>query len=123
MMATMVAVNDSEVPFASRLRALLSARSLTQADLVRMSRVPAVTVSNLLGDNSRLPNLATAVRIANALNVSLYFLAGRTTDQNLYHAIRLPLELDEAQQLVKEEYDSFFRRVSSRLKKPDASED
>lgn len=62
--------------FCDSLKRILREQGLKQADLCRMSGVPTSAMSNYVSGN-KVPNLTTAILIADALAISLDELAGR----------------------------------------------
>lgn len=63
--------------FAERLNAILDKRQMKQVDLCRLSGLSSAQVTYLVNGRTKDPSLTTATKIANALDVSLDYLAGR----------------------------------------------
>ena len=67
--------------FGERLQQVLDAKSMTRADLCRLTGLKSSNlVPYMKKDPERSPKLSTALLIADALDVSLDFLAGRTDE-------------------------------------------
>lgn len=64
--------------FGKRLNAILLNRGITAADLSRKLGWNSGVLSQYLNKPDRDPRLSTAVKLADALDVSLDYLAGRT---------------------------------------------
>lgn len=69
--------------FGKRLNQLLLERDMSPATLSRMLGWNTGVISQYLNKPDRDPRLSTAVKIADALDVSLDWLAGRTEDQTI----------------------------------------
>lgn len=63
--------------FAERLNGILDKRKMKQVDLCRLSGLSSAQVTYLVNGRTKDPSLTTATKIANALDVSLDYLAGR----------------------------------------------
>lgn len=63
--------------FAERLNEILEKREMKQADLCRLSGLSSAQVTYLISGRTKDPSLTTATKVANALDVSLDYLAGR----------------------------------------------
>ena len=66
--------------FANRVQAALDARGMTRADLCRETGLKSAHLVPYYRDPERSPNMATAIKIAAALGVSLDYLAELTDD-------------------------------------------
>lgn len=64
--------------FGERLISTLERKGLKQADLCKATGFKSGLISQLVTDPTRDPRLSTAAKIAEALDVSLDYLAGRT---------------------------------------------
>ncbi|MDR0514658.1 MAG: helix-turn-helix domain-containing protein [Coriobacteriaceae bacterium] len=62
-----------------RIKLLLDQQGLTQAGLCRAANMESSQVTQLLTGKIKDPRLSTAIKIAEALDVSLDYLAGRST--------------------------------------------
>lgn len=60
-----------------RICAVMSASGMTQADLCRATKMGSSKISQILKGRVTDPRLSTVVKIADALGVSLDYLAGR----------------------------------------------
>lgn len=69
--------------FGKRLNHLLLERDMSPAALSRMLGWNTGVISQYLNKPDRDPRLSTAVKIADALDVSLDWLAGRTEDRSI----------------------------------------
>lgn len=63
--------------FQDRLNRVLNERNMKQVDLCRASGLSSAQVTHLVNGRTKDPTLHTAIKIADALNVSLDYLAGR----------------------------------------------
>lgn len=63
--------------FKDRVLEALQTRGMTQADLCHITQMGSSKVSQILSGKVKDPRLSTAIKIADALDVSLDYLAGR----------------------------------------------
>lgn len=63
--------------FRDRVLEALQMRGMTQADLCHKTQMGSSKVSQILSGKVKDPRLSTAIKIADALDVSLDYLAGR----------------------------------------------
>lgn len=63
-----------------RIEESMRLRGISQADLCRMTQMGSSKISYILQGKTTDPRLSTVVRIADALDVSLDYLAGRRED-------------------------------------------
>lgn len=63
-----------------RIEESMRLRGISQADLCRMTEMGSSKISYILQGKTTDPRLSTVVRIADALDVSLDYLAGRRED-------------------------------------------
>ena len=86
--------------FKNKIAELLVARNLKQADLCRLTGISTPLMSNYLTGKVS-PSLSTAIQIADALNVTLDDLVGRSEgvilDADETELIAMYRELDETQ--------------------------
>lgn len=68
--------------FAERVQKLMDEQCVTQADLARMTGMTTSNVAYLVNGKTKDPRLSSVMLIANALGVSLNYLAGWTTERN-----------------------------------------
>ena len=61
-----------------RIRAAMKAKGLKQVDLCNLTGEPSSKISQLTNGRVKDPRLSTVVKLADALDVSLDYLAGRT---------------------------------------------
>lgn len=71
--------SEKHTSLAERLRSIRKTRGLTQAELGSVAALPAAAVSHLETGRQE-PTLKTILRLADALGVSIDYLAGRTDD-------------------------------------------
>ena len=64
--------------FGQRLLDILDERGMTRADLCRLTGLKSSNLVPYIKNPDASPKLSTAIKIADALNVSLDYLAGRT---------------------------------------------
>lgn len=64
--------------FGQRLLDILDEKGMTRADLCRLTGLKSGHLVPYIKDANRSPKLSTAIKIADALDVSLDYLAGRT---------------------------------------------
>lgn len=64
--------------FQERLNSSLEARGWRQSDLCKASGLSSAQATHLMNGRTKEPTLSTAAKIADALEVSLDYLAGRT---------------------------------------------
>lgn len=64
--------------FQERLNSSLEARGWRQSDLCKASGLSSAQATHLMNGRTKEPTLSTAAKIAEALDVSLDYLAGRT---------------------------------------------
>lgn len=83
-----------------RILAAMKARNMSQADLVRSSHMGSSKVSQILKGSVKDPRLSTMVAIADALDVSLDYLAGREQPPPRPHYS------DPRQQRINDAYES-----------------
>lgn len=65
--------------FGDRLMEVLDERGMTRADLCRLTGLTSGHITPYIRDPKRSPKLTTAIKIADALDISLDYLAGRAT--------------------------------------------
>lgn len=74
--------------FGERLQAVLDAQGINRAELCRRTGLKSANLVPYMKPGSdRSPKLSTAVLIANALGVSLDYLAGRSDNPSLQHNV------------------------------------
>ena len=66
--------------FSERLTAVMQDRNLKQSDVCRLTGLSSAQVAYLVTGRTKDPKLETVVKIADALDISLDFLAGRRSD-------------------------------------------
>lgn len=79
--------------FGEQLAKALEMREMTQAELCHKSGLKSSYVSQYLNKPDRDPQLSTALRIAQALDVSLNFLAGLEEDPDMFYADPMTMRL------------------------------
>lgn len=70
--------------FSEILNSLLNERGMKQVDLCRLSGLSSAQVTHLVKGRTKDPTLSTAVKIADALDVSLDYLAGRSVKPEIH---------------------------------------
>lgn len=63
--------------FCERLVSILDERGLKQVDLCELTGISSAQANHLVNGRTQDPKLSTAIKIADALDVSLDYLAGR----------------------------------------------
>lgn len=66
--------------FHERLQRILDSRDLKQVNLVELTGLSSAQINHLVSGRTKDPKLDTVVKVANALDVSLDYLAGRRED-------------------------------------------
>lgn len=66
--------------FHERLQAILDSKNLKQVSLAELTGLSSAQVNHLVSGRTKDPKLETVVKIANALDISLDYLAGRRED-------------------------------------------
>lgn len=66
--------------FHERLQAILDLKDLKQVSLVELTGLSSAQINHLVSGRTKDPKFSTVVRIADALDVSLDYLAGRRED-------------------------------------------
>ena len=61
---------------ADRIQKAMVVRGMTQADLARATGFSTSKIAYICNGNTKDPQFTTVIKIANALNVSLNYLAG-----------------------------------------------
>lgn len=69
--------------FGQRLLDILDERGMTRADLCRLTGLKSSNLVPYIKNPDASPKLSTAIKIADALDVSLDYLAGRTEPETL----------------------------------------
>ena len=69
-----------KLPLGERLRQARTLRKLGQAELARMSRLQATSIS-MFESGKRRPGLGSLIKMADALDVSIDYLVGRTDNR------------------------------------------
>lgn len=72
--------------FGERMQEALRVRGMSQADLCRKTGLKSGHITPYITNPDRDPRLSTAVKIADALNVSLDYLAGRSEQKAIRYA-------------------------------------
>lgn len=83
-----------------RVAAAMKAKGMSQADLCRAAGITSSKASYILQGKTTDPRLSTAIRIADALGVSLDYLAGREQPPPRPHYS------DPRQQRINDAYES-----------------
>lgn len=65
--------------FYERLSALMDERGLKQVDFCKLTGLSSAQVNHLVNGRTKDPKLSTAIKVADALGVSLDYLAGRAS--------------------------------------------
>ena len=65
--------------FHERLVAIMDARGLKQVDICELTGLSSAQANHLVNGRTKDPKLSTAIKIADALGVSLDYLAGRAS--------------------------------------------
>lgn len=65
--------------FHERLVAIMDARGLKQVDICELTGLSSAQANHLVNGRTKDPKLSTAIKIADALGVSLDYLAGRSS--------------------------------------------
>jgi len=74
-------VAETDTTVADRLGQLQEDRGFSVADLARAAKVSEGAIRQLLNGTTKMPSLLTALRLADALGVTAWYLAtGRDTD-------------------------------------------
>lgn len=66
--------------FHERLQTILDSRNLKQVSLVDLTGLSSAQINHLVSGRTKDPKFSTVVRIADALDISLDYLAGRRDD-------------------------------------------
>lgn len=67
--------------FHERLVAIMDARGLKQVDICELTGLSSAQANHLVNGRTKDPKLSTAIKVADALGVSLDYLAGREAPQ------------------------------------------
>ena len=65
--------------FHERLVAIMNARGLKQVDICELTGLSSAQANHLVNGRTKDPKLSTAIKVADALGVSLDYLAGRSS--------------------------------------------
>ena len=87
--------------FGTQMQKALDMRGMTRADLCRITGLKSGHLTPYIKDPDRDPRLSTALKVAQALNVSLDYLAGREDEMK-------PLRHDPSE----DELVSLYRRCT-----------
>ena len=104
--------------FGKQLEKALEIRGISQAELCRRSGLKSSYISQYINKPDRDPYLSTAVKIANALNVSLEFLAGEK--DTIYFDRTSPKEkelIDGFRRLTLDGQDEIMGQLDCQLSK------
>ena len=66
--------------FHERLQSILDSKNLKQVSLVELTGLSSAQINHLVSGRTKDPKFSTVVRIADALDISLDYLAGRRED-------------------------------------------
>lgn len=80
-----------------RIQFLLSKKGMSQAELSRASGISSAQVAHIVTGRTKDPAISFAIKIADALDVSLDYLAGRDMDEIQYS--------DEYRQKLNDHYE------------------
>lgn len=116
--------------FSKRMNEALNVKGWSQADLCKATGFKSGLISQLATDENRDPRLSTAAKIADALDLSLDYLAGRTDNpmgfcdeelEDIYIDARARELLRGFELLTPEAKDAIQDQVDFQLSKSRAS--